>query len=158
MSRITARRVEGSKIKQMRSLLISTRVFAGVVSLISFILVISSIETSIWNFQSFWYGMKFFIFLFELLFLILGYGVALLLGWGDSGAVAIMSAIHNVIFGGNETIPGFNEELGYNPALGYQRTFGVFGILAIILLLSLFFLPVKGSSLSSIRRIPFGRT
>ena len=106
MSRIVARRVEGSKIKQMRSLLISTRVFAGVVSIASFILVITSIETSIWNFQSFWYGMKFFIFLFELLFLILGYGIALMLGWGDSGAVAIMSAIHNVIFGGNETILG----------------------------------------------------
>jgi GPH family glycoside/pentoside/hexuronide:cation symporter len=41
-------------------------------------------------------------------------------------------------FGGNEATPGFNQELGYNPAIGYQRTFGVFGILAIILLLITF--------------------
>jgi len=41
-------------------------------------------------------------------------------------------------FGGSEAAPGFNEELGFSPALGYRRTFGVFGILAIILFLITF--------------------
>ncbi|MBN1805526.1 MAG: MFS transporter [Sedimentisphaerales bacterium] len=41
-------------------------------------------------------------------------------------------------FGGSEVIPGTNEEIISNPALGYQRTFGIFGILAIILFLITF--------------------
>jgi len=115
-NRVARTNLEENRMRRMRTLLTATRVFAGIISLTSFILVISSVDTSIWNFQSFWYGMKFFIFLFELLFLLLGYGIALLLGWGDNGAVAIMTAIHNVIFGGNETILGIPiESLITNP-------------------------------------------
>lgn len=41
-------------------------------------------------------------------------------------------------FGGSEVVPGLNEEIISNPALGYQRTFGIFGILAIVLFLVTF--------------------
>jgi GPH family glycoside/pentoside/hexuronide:cation symporter len=41
-------------------------------------------------------------------------------------------------FGGSELVPGLNEEIVSNPALGYRRTFGIFGILAIILFLITF--------------------
>ena len=41
-------------------------------------------------------------------------------------------------FGGSEVVPGLNEEIVSNPALGYRRTFGIFGILAIILFLITF--------------------
>ena len=41
-------------------------------------------------------------------------------------------------FGSNPSHPGYNEELGYSQALGYQVTMGVFGALAIILLLITF--------------------
>lgn len=41
-------------------------------------------------------------------------------------------------FGGSELVPGLNEEIVSNPALGYRKTFGIFGILAIILFLITF--------------------
>lgn len=41
-------------------------------------------------------------------------------------------------FGNNPEHPGFNEDLGYSQALGYQVTMGVFGGIAIILLVITF--------------------
>lgn len=41
-------------------------------------------------------------------------------------------------FGGSEVVPGLNEEIVSNQALGFRRTFGIFGILAIILFLITF--------------------
>ncbi|MBN2105001.1 MFS transporter, partial [bacterium] len=41
-------------------------------------------------------------------------------------------------FGSNPSHPGYNAELGYSQALGYQVTMGVFGAIAIILLLITF--------------------
>ncbi len=109
-------RVENERVRKMRTLLGSARIFAGLVSLAAFVLVMTSVDPTIWRFQSFWYGLKMFIFLFELLFLLVGYGIALILGYGDVGAVAIMSAIHVAIFGGNETVLGIPiEELVTQP-------------------------------------------
>ncbi|MEA2071498.1 MAG: hypothetical protein U9O98_09435 [Asgard group archaeon] len=104
------------RAKKMRILLIFTRIFSAIISFSAFGLVIASIDTSIWNFQSLWFGLKFIIFLFEILFLIVGYGIAIIFGFGDSGAVAIMVSIHSAIFGGNETILGITvEDLITNP-------------------------------------------
>ncbi len=109
-------RVEKDRVRKMRTLLVSTRIVAGLISLAAFILVMTSVDPVIWRFQSFWYGLKMFIFFFELLFLLIGYGIAFILGYGDSGAVAIMSAIHVAIFGGNETVIGIPiDELILNP-------------------------------------------
>ncbi len=41
-------------------------------------------------------------------------------------------------FGADPSHPGYNEELGYSQALGYQVTMGVFGAIAIVLLLITF--------------------
>ena len=117
MSETIASRVEAKRVRQMRTLLNSTRVFAALVSLSAFVLVIMAVDPVIWNFQSFLWGLKFFIFLIEIVFLLAGYGVALIMGLGDGGAAAIMAAIHNAIFGGNQTIMGIPfDELLANPA------------------------------------------
>ncbi len=100
----------------MRNLLNMTRVFAGIVFVSAFALVVSSIDPVIWNSQSFWFGLKFFIFVFELLFLLIGYAIAFILGYDDAGAIALMDAIHTAIFGGNETIMGIDaQDLLTNP-------------------------------------------
>ncbi|MHA1126463.1 MAG: hypothetical protein ACTSO7_13220 [Candidatus Heimdallarchaeota archaeon] len=110
-------RVEATRVRQMRTLLNTTRVFAALVSLSAFVLVVMAVDPTIWNFQSFLWGLKFFIFLIEVLFLLVGYAIALLMGLGDGGAAAIMASIHNAIFGGNETIMGIPfDELLANPA------------------------------------------
>ncbi|NHK30180.1 MAG: hypothetical protein FK730_02425 [Asgard group archaeon] len=109
-------RVEEKRVKRMRNLLNMNRLFAAAVFICAFALVISSIDRTVWNFQSFWYGVKFFVFIFELLFLLIGYGIAYLLGYGDPGAVSVMVAIHTAIFGGSDTILGIPiEELVTNP-------------------------------------------
>jgi len=54
-------------------------------------------------------------------------------------------------FGANPSHPSYSEELGYSQALGYQVTMGVFGALAIILLLI-----TSGSSLQKSRRVHLG--
>ena len=109
-------RAEQVRVQKMRRLLGSTRIFAGLISLAAFVLVMTSIDPVVWRFQSFWYGLKMILFLFELLFLLVGYGLAFILGYGDSGAVAIMSAIHIAIFGGNNTVLGIPiEDLITNP-------------------------------------------
>jgi GPH family glycoside/pentoside/hexuronide:cation symporter len=41
-------------------------------------------------------------------------------------------------FGANPSHPGYNPELGYSQALGFQVTMGVFGAIAIVLLLTTF--------------------
>jgi len=41
-------------------------------------------------------------------------------------------------FGANPSHPGYSEELGYSQALGYQVTMGVFGAIAIVLLIITF--------------------
>lgn len=41
-------------------------------------------------------------------------------------------------FGANPSHPGYNKELGYSQALGYQITMGVFGAIAIVLLIITF--------------------
>lgn len=41
-------------------------------------------------------------------------------------------------FGANPSHPGYNKELGYSQALGYQMTMGVFGAIAIVLLIITF--------------------
>ncbi len=113
---ISSTRVEKERVRKMKTLLGSARIFAGLVSLAAFILVMTSVDPTIWRFQSFWYGLKMFIFFFELLFLLVGYGIAFILGYGDAGAVAIMSAIHVAIFGGSETVLGIPiESLITNP-------------------------------------------
>jgi hypothetical protein len=99
-------RVITKKAKQMNRMLLFSRIFAGIISIAAIIMVIFAVDPSIWRFQSFWYGMKFFIFLFEMLFLLIGYAIALLFGYGDTGAAAIMEAIHVALFGGNTTIMG----------------------------------------------------
>ncbi|MBN1328913.1 MAG: hypothetical protein JXA54_05515 [Candidatus Heimdallarchaeota archaeon] len=106
MSEIDVLRVEDTKVRRMRNLLNINRVFAILVFISGFALVISSIDPVVWNFQSFWFGLKFIVFIFELLFLLIGYGIALLLGYDDAGAVALMSAIHSAIFGGSDTVLG----------------------------------------------------
>ncbi|NHJ41209.1 MAG: hypothetical protein FK731_14350 [Asgard group archaeon] len=109
-------RVEEKRVRRMRNLLNINRIFAAAIFISGFALVISSIDRSVWNFQSFWYGVKFFVFIFELLFLLIGYGIAYLLGYGDPGAVAVMVAIHTAIFGGSDTVLGIPiEELITNP-------------------------------------------
>ena len=109
-------RVEESKVRKMRNLLNMTRIFAGIVFISAFALVVSSIDPIIWNSRSFWFGLKFFIFVFELLFLLFGYALAYILGYDDAGAVALMDAIHSAIFGGNDTIMGIPvEDLLTNP-------------------------------------------
>ena len=107
---IIGSRVEEQRVRKMRTLLNLNRIFAAAIFISGFVLVISSIDTSVWNFRLFWYGLKFLIFLFELLFLLVGYGIAKMLGYDDVGAVAIMTAIHNAIFGGNTEVLGI--ELG----------------------------------------------
>jgi len=99
-------RVEGTKVRRMRNLLNINRIFAAIVFISGFALVISSIDPVVWNFQSFWFGLKFIVFVFELFFLLLGYGITLLLGYDDAGAVALMAAIHSAIFGGSDTVLG----------------------------------------------------
>jgi GPH family glycoside/pentoside/hexuronide:cation symporter len=42
------------------------------------------------------------------------------------------------LLGADPTHPGFDSELGYSQALGYQRTMGVFGLLAIVLFMITF--------------------
>jgi GPH family glycoside/pentoside/hexuronide:cation symporter len=42
------------------------------------------------------------------------------------------------LFGADPSHPGFSEELGYSQSLGYQMTMGVFGAIAIVLLLITF--------------------
>lgn len=109
-------RVEEKRVRRMSNLLNMNRIFAAAIFISGFALVISSIDRSVWNFQSFWYGVKFFVFIFELLFLLIGYGIAYLLGYGDPGAVAVMVAIHTAIFGGSDTVLGIPiEELVTNP-------------------------------------------
>ncbi len=110
LSEVIGTRVEADKVRKMRNLLNMTRVFAALVFIASFALVISSIDTSIWNFQSFWYSLKFFVFIFEILFLLIGYGIAYMLGYDDSGAVALMDSFHSAIFGGGDTIMGVEIE------------------------------------------------
>jgi len=110
LSEVIGTRVEEAKVRKMRNLLNMTRVFAALVFIAGFALVISSIDPSIWNFQSFWYSLKFFVFIFEILFLLIGYGVAYMLGYDDSGAVALMDSFHSAVFGGGETIMGVDIE------------------------------------------------
>ncbi len=110
MSETEALRVENTKVRRMRGLLNINRIFAALVFISGFALVISSIDSSVWNFQSFWFGLKFIVFIFELVFLLIGYGVALLLGYDDAGAVALMSAIHSSLFGGSNTVMGIPIE------------------------------------------------
>jgi len=113
---IDATRVEEQKVRRMQLLLNLNRLFAVLLFLSGFGLVISLIDTSIWNFKMFWWGLKFFIFLFELVFLLAGYGITLMLGYSDPDAVALMMSIHNAIFGGNDTILGlYIEDLIVNP-------------------------------------------
>jgi len=117
LSEAIGSRVEGKRVRQMKTLLNSTRVFAALVSLSAFVLVIMAVDPAIWNFQSFLWGLKFFIFLIEILFLLAGYAISLIMGTGDGGAAGIMAAIHNAIFGGNQTLLGIPiEELLANPA------------------------------------------
>ncbi len=106
LSEVIGTRVEEDKVRKMRNLLNITRVFAALVFIASLALVISSIDSSVWNFQSFWYSLKFFVFIFEILFLLIGYGIAYMLGYDDSGAVALMDSFHSAVFGGGETIMG----------------------------------------------------
>ncbi len=106
LSEVIATRVEEDKVRKMRNLLNMTRVFAALVFIASLALVISSIDSSVWHFQSFWYSLKFFVFIFEILFLLIGYGIAYMLGYDDSGAVALMDSFHSAVFGGGETIMG----------------------------------------------------
>ncbi|MHA1211302.1 MAG: hypothetical protein ACTSSH_02465 [Candidatus Heimdallarchaeota archaeon] len=109
-------RVEDKRIRKMRTLLNVNRIFAAIVFISGFALVISSIDPVVWNFQSFWFGLKFLVFIFELVFLLLGYAIALLLGYDDAGAVAMMDAIHTAIFGGSETVLGIPvDELILHP-------------------------------------------
>ncbi|NHJ47829.1 MAG: hypothetical protein FK733_08585 [Asgard group archaeon] len=109
-------RLEEKRVRRMRNLLNMNRIFAAAIFIAGVGLVISSIDRSVWNFQSFWYGVKFFVFLFELLFLLIGYGIAYALGYGDPGAVAVMVSIHTAIFGGSDTVLGIPiEELITNP-------------------------------------------
>jgi len=117
LSETIGTRVEAKRVGQMRTLLNVTRAFAALISLSAFVLVVMAVDPVIWNFQSFLWGLKFFIFLIEIVFLLAGYGVALLMGLGDGGAAAIMASIHNAIFGGNQTIMGIPfDELLRNPA------------------------------------------
>ncbi|MBD3191394.1 MAG: hypothetical protein GF308_12160 [Candidatus Heimdallarchaeota archaeon] len=106
MSEINGTRVEETRAKKMETVLLFTRVFSALVFLGAFVLVISSVNPVVWNFQSFWYGLKFFIFIFELLFLLIGYAIALIAGYGNDGAVSLMESIHIILFGGNSTIMG----------------------------------------------------
>ena len=116
LSEVIGTRVEADKVRKMRNLLNMTRVFAALVFIAAFALVISSIDTSIWHFQSFWYSLKFFVFIFEILFLLIGYGLAYMLGYDDSGAVALMDSFHSAVFGGGETIMGVEiEQIILNP-------------------------------------------
>ncbi len=109
-------RVEEQRVKRMQLLLNLNRLFAILIFLSGFGLVISLIDSSVWNFKLFWWGLKFIIFLFELIFLLAGYGIALMFGYSDPDAVALMMSIHNAIFGGNGTILGLNiEDLIINP-------------------------------------------
>ncbi|MFW9922708.1 MAG: hypothetical protein ACFFDW_05380 [Candidatus Thorarchaeota archaeon] len=110
MSENTSTRVERSRIQKMQSLLNMTRIFAGVISLTAFILVVTSVDGSVWNFRSFWYGMKFVIFLFELVFLLAGFGLMYILGGSDASIAGVMTAIHVALFGGNETVLGIPIE------------------------------------------------
>ncbi|NHJ87234.1 MAG: hypothetical protein FK734_17350 [Asgard group archaeon] len=132
-------RVEETRVGKMKRLLNLTRIFAILVFLSAFALVISSIDRSIWSFQSFWYGLKFFVFLIELVFLLFGYGFAYLLGYGDEGAIAMMAAIHNAIFGGSQTVLGIPiEDLLTNPLqLPTQQTLfdAIYGFLIMITLM-----------------------
>jgi len=110
LSEVIGTRVEEDKVRKMRNLLNMTRIFALVVFIAALGLVISSIDTSIWKFESFWFSLKFFVFLFELIFLLIGYGIAYLLGYDDSGAVALMDSFHSAVFGGGDTILGVTVE------------------------------------------------
>ncbi|NHJ33313.1 MAG: hypothetical protein FK732_10645 [Asgard group archaeon] len=110
MSETIGTRVEESKVRKMRNLLNITRVFAVLVFISGFALVISSIDSSVWNFQSFWFSLRFFVFIFEIIFLLIGYGIAYMLGYDDSGAVAMMESFHSAIFGGSDTILGVDIE------------------------------------------------
>jgi hypothetical protein len=97
----------------MRNLLNINRLVAALIFITGFGLIINLIKPEFWSFQNFWFGVKFFIFIFELIFLLIGYGIARLLGalfpslgYGDPEAVAVMTAIHNALFGGNDTVLG----------------------------------------------------
>lgn len=106
MSETIGNRVEEKRAKKMETVLLFTRVFSALVFVGAFVLVISSVNPVVWNFKSFWFGLKFFIFIFELLFLLIGYAIALIAGYGNDGAVSVMEAIHIILFGGNSTIMG----------------------------------------------------
>ncbi len=110
LSEVIGTRVEEDKVRKMRNLLNMTRIFAALVFIAALALIISSIDTTIWKFESFWFSLKFFVFLFELLFLLIGYGIAYLLGYDDSGAVALMDSFHSAVFGGGDTIMGVSVE------------------------------------------------
>ncbi|TFF99437.1 MAG: hypothetical protein EU542_09020, partial [Promethearchaeota archaeon] len=110
MSETVDLHVAEERRRKMKNLLLATRIFALLVFLGAYVLVLTAIDPVVWNFQSFWYGLKFFIFLFEIFLLLIGYALALLFGYGDDGAVAIMEAIHIAIFGGNQTILGIQIE------------------------------------------------
>ena len=113
---INPTRVEEQRVKRMQLLLNLNRLFAILIFLSGFGLVVSLIDSSVWNFKLFWWGLKFIVFLFELIFLLAGYGIALMFGYTDLDAVALMMSIHNAIFGGNGTILGLNiEDLIVNP-------------------------------------------
>jgi hypothetical protein len=138
-------RVEEKRVRRMRNLLNMNRLFAAAVFISAFALVISSIDRSVWNFQSFWYGVKFFVFIFELLFLLIGYGIAYLLGYGDPGAVSVMVAIHTAIFGGSDTILGIPiEELITNPLQLPQQQNLWDAIYAFFIMLSLIIALIAG--------------
>lgn len=159
LSEIIGTRVEEDKVRKMRNLLNMTRVFAVLVFIAALALVISSIDASIWNFSSFGKSLKLFVFLFELLFLLIGYGIAYMLGYDDSGAVAMMNAFHSAIFGGGDTIMGVSvENIILNPLQFFSQpglfeplySFFIMIILFIALISGLGFLRECNPALSAI--------